>query len=67
MTVDVSYEFGHRYVLLLVGDHFPHARYLTLFRLLCLAQFASTDASVHAAKEPNVFVRKRASNLLLVI
>src|SRR4029077_9044022 len=34
MTVDVSYEFGHRYVLLLVGDHFPHARYLTLFRLL---------------------------------
>jgi hypothetical protein len=34
MTVDVSYEFGHRYVLLLVGDHFLHARYLTLFRLL---------------------------------
>jgi hypothetical protein len=43
MTVDVSYEFRHRYVLLLVGDHFPHARYLTLFRLLCLAQFASTE------------------------
>src|SRR6266850_3436509 len=34
MTVEVSYEFGHRYVLLLVGDHFTHARYLTLFRLL---------------------------------
>ena len=34
MPVDVSYEFGNRYVLLLIGDHFSHARYLALFRLL---------------------------------
>ena len=51
MPVDVSYEFGNRYVLLLIGDHFSHA----LSRVVATsysAQFASTDASVRAAKGP---------------